>query len=201
MTGAGVRIATGSFAKSPVTHYRPRLAQPVQFTNLGVDVRMAEVDNPYYSRAHKDEAEDPTNPRKIAAARNSNESPLVRLEMIGSLDPRQARAGHLFRQVYERMMAGQASPSFIQERVDGGSAPDAFTEGRARASRQLRIISEAMTEADYNVVRFVCGEGRSLRELDRVLEVRKGTSKGRLLAALDRLADVLGLGKPKQRDG
>lgn len=200
ITGADVRIATGSFAKLSVTHYRPRLRQPVQFQNLGVDVRMAEVDNPEYTRAGRDAVDDPSNPRKITAARNSNESPLVRLEAIGSLDPRQARAGHLFRQVYERMMSGMPSPSNIQERVQGGEAPDAFTETRARASRQLRIISEGMTEADYAVVRFVCGEGRSMRELARTMAVRPGTAKAALLTALDRLADVVGLGKPKDGD-
>ena len=193
-----VRIACGSFAKLPVVGYRARQRQPVQFRNLGVEIRMAEVDNPAFTRGSRESSD---NPRKVTAARNSNESPLVRLEAIGSIDATQARAGHHFRMLYERMMGGQRSPSFLQERVDGGSAPDAFTEARGRASRQLRTISEDMSEADYSVVRFVCGEGRSLRELDTTLSVRKGGGKARLIAALDALADVLGLGKPKAKDG
>ncbi|KTR02062.1 hypothetical protein NS365_22535 [Aureimonas ureilytica] len=196
--GRSPRIACGSFAKLPFARYRERARQPVQFRNLGVDIRMAEVDNPAFTKAARESAD---NPRTITAARNSNESPLVRLEHMGSIDARQARAGHMFRQLYERMMGGQRSPSFLQIRVDGGSAPDAFTESRGRASSQLRTISEEMTPDDYAVVRFVCGEGRSLRELDKTLGVRKGGGKLRLVAALDKLSDVLGLGKPKAKDG
>ncbi len=193
-----VRIACGSFAKLPVVGYRARQRQPVQFRNLGIEIRMAEVDNPAFTRGSRESAR---NPRKVIAARNSNESPLVRLEHIGSIDATQARAGHHFRMLYERMMGSQRSPSFLQERVDGGSAPDAFTEARGRASRQLRSISESMSEADYSVVRFVCGEGRGMRDLAAHLAVRPGTAKAALLGALDKLAEVLDLGKPKKRDG
>lgn len=196
--GRNHRIACGSFAKLPFAGYRERARQPVQFRNLGVDIRMAEVDNPAFTKAARESAD---NPRTVTAARNSNESPLVRLEHMGSIDARQARAGHMFRQLYERMMGGQRSPSFLQIRVDGGSAPDAFTESRGRASSQLRTISEEMTEKDYAVIRFVCGEGRGMRELATHLSVRPGTAKAALLGALDKLADVLGLGKPRERDG
>lgn len=192
-----VRIACGSFAKVQTARVRQRL-QPVRFQNLGVDIRMAEVDNPQFTRARRESGE---NPRTVKLSRNSNESPLVRLEMIGSIDATQARAGYTFRLLYEQMMGGQRSPSFLQERVDGGEAPDTFTEGRARASRQLRRISEELNEADYDVLRFVCGEGRGMRELAAYRSVRPGTAKAALIGALDRLADVLGLGKPKGRDG
>ena len=182
---------------------RGKTAAPVKIAGVGIDIRFCEVDNPYYNPAH---AGDRTNPRKVGAARNVNESALTRLEANGTIDAIQTAPGFRFRALFERCMAGTPSPGDIKERVDGGGAPDVFTEGRMRAGYQLRLAAEAMAPAHYACVRFVCGEGHSLRDLRRALACRPDMAKGMLLVALDRLADVWGLrpaneNRPVQGEG
>jgi len=191
------RIACGSFAKVTRARYDGPKRKAAEVSGLGIDIRFGEVDNPYYTRAHK---EDRANPRKIQAAWNTNESPLVRLATRGTIDDRQAVAGHMFRSMFERIQGGMGSPSNIQERVDGGSAPDFFTENRARASRQLAAAAEMLGTSAYFVVRSVCGEGLSLNELARRNHTHKIKAREALKDALDRLAEHWDLGKPK-RDG
>lgn len=191
------RIAGGSFAKVTKARYTGPKRPAAELSGLGIDIRFGEIDNPYFTRSHK---EDRANPRKIQAAWNTNESPLVRLATRGTIDARQAVAGHMFRSMFERIQGGLGSPSNIQERVDGGSAPDVFTENRARASRQLAAAAEVLGASAYFVVSSVCGEGLSLNELARRNHTRPKTAREALKTALDRLAEHWDLGKPK-RDG
>lgn len=194
-TGGNARVAGASFAKVDRVAVRVRLRPPVRVTGGGVDLRFGEVPNPYYTRAHEGRAD---NPRTISVAWNSNESPLVRLKTMGTIDQRQAAAGHVVRMLYEKLSAGRGSPSFIQERVDGGSAPDVFTEGRVSASRQLKRIAADLGDQRYRLLITICGEGRSLNDTARMLQVRKTTVRAVLLEALDLAAEHLGLGKPKR---
>lgn len=162
----------------------------IEIEGAGVDIRFAEIDNPFYARAHR---EDRTNPRKVQAARNINESPLVRLEALGTIDSAQAAAGHRFRALVERLMSGRVSPSLIQERVDGQAASDVFTESRLRASFSLAQAAGEMTPAEFWAVHFVCGEGRSLNDLARAGRWRKARAREFLVASLERLAEVWGV--------
>ena len=164
--------------------------QPVCLAGAGVDIRFDMADNPYFTRAHGSDA---TNPRRIAVARNVNESPLVRLVYDKQLDAVAGRAGFLFRARWEKLLAGSPSPSDIREHVDGARAADVFTESRMQASRDLAAAAAAMTPTHYAVVRFVCGEGRPLRDLRVALACRRGRELDVLRDALERLADVWGL--------
>lgn len=194
-TGENARVAGNSFAKAKPAAVRARLRPPAKVSGAGIDLRFGEVPNPAYVRAETDH---PDNPRTISVAWNSNESPLVRLKTMGSIDDRQAAAGHVVRMLYEKLSAGRGSPSDIKERVQGGAAPDVFTEGRARASRQLKGIAIDLGEHRYRLLITICGEGRSLNETARRLGVRKATVRVVLLEALDLAAEHLGLGGAKR---
>ncbi|MBB4001575.1 DUF6456 domain-containing protein [Aurantimonas endophytica] len=156
-----------------------------------LDVEMAEVDNPYWTPAH---AKDRTNPRKVHALRNANESPLVLMESRGTITPLQAAAGLRFRMLYERVMAGPPSPGDIRERVDGGGGrADAMSESRMQAGRELALAAREIGRAEYWLVRSVCGEGQSLREIAMRTKVRRPSAAVALRHALDRLAEVWNL--------
>jgi DNA-directed RNA polymerase specialized sigma24 family protein len=157
---------------------------------------MAEVDNPYFTGAYE-----PTQavPQRITAARNANESPMTMMEARGTVTKLQCAAGLRFRILFERVMAGSASPGDIKERVDGGGRPDAMSEGRMDAGRELRTAAAHLGRSTYWVVRSVCGEGRSLRDVARMAGVRQPTAKAALRSGLDDLAEVWNLASKGHR--
>ena len=152
-----------------------------------VTIVMAEIDNPYFNAGHLIDA---TNPRKISAHRNANESPLVLMHHRGTINDVQAEAGLRFRRLYERVMAGTPSPGDIKERVDGGRGADPMDEGRMDAGRALRDAAAYMGRSEYWVVRTICGDGVSLREFAKMAGVRHGAARAALRSGLDKLAEV-----------
>lgn len=171
--------------RAPATPAEPREGQ-------GLDVRFTEIDNPYHSRAHAGAA---GNPAEIVVARNFHESPLVLLTETGVLRPSEAKAGVRFRDLYERAGGRMPSPSELKERVDGGSAPDAFGGGRMLAGYELRQAHIAVGSEFYGIARFVAGEGHSLRELSKKLHTHLRRARRLLRAALDALAQHWGISK------
>lgn len=195
-TEAGrVRIAAPPFPKKarPPVSTKVKRRSPVSLAGAGVSLSFAEVDNPCFSAGHRESA---TNPRKVRVERNSNESPLVALEARGTIDVRQARAGHHVRMLHERVTMGRGSASFLRERVDGGGRADGFTDGRAAAARQLGKMADEIGPAPFRLLIAVCGDGRSLTDLTREAARRKGAIREELRHALDLAAKFLGLGEP-----
>jgi DNA-directed RNA polymerase specialized sigma24 family protein len=156
---------------------------------------MAEVDDPYFSPSH---AESRTNTRKTMAFRNANESPLTLMEARGTITLLQAEAGLRFRILFERLMAGTPSPGDIKERVDGGGRADGMSESRMDAGRQLRDAATSLGREKYWIVRTICGEGRSLREVAKMAGVRRDTVKAGLGAGLNDLAEIWNMANTRQ---
>ena len=185
LTHRASRMARAMATRGEKTTRRKPAAPSQPQEGQGIDVRFTVIDNPYHSRAHAGAAGNPT---EIVVARNFHESPLVLLTETGVLQQSEAKAGVLFRDLYERAGGRTASPSDLKERVDGGSAPDAFNDGRMLAGYKLRLAHIAVGSRHYGIARFVAGEGHSLRELQRKLQCRRHRARRALRAALDALA-------------
>ncbi|UIJ73378.1 hypothetical protein [Aurantimonas sp. HBX-1] len=94
----------------------------------------------------------------------------------------------------ERVMAGAPSPGDIKERVDGGGGrADVMSESRMQAGRDLALAARETGPAEYWLVRSVCGQGQSLREIAVITKVRRPSAAVALRHALDRLAEVWNL--------
>lgn len=190
---SGPRIACPSFPKSdPKT--RPARRPPVSISGAKVDLHFGDAPNPFHSRAH---AEDATNPKTIRVARNLNESPLVRLSALGTIDARQARAGYYVRALHERISSSNQSSSFLRERVDGSRYQDGFTDSRSAAAHKLAHLAETVGPEAFHILLKVCAEGLPLNRYAVLIRRRRADMPGRLRGALDLAAAFMGLGKPK----
>lgn len=185
LTARSERMAKALAVRGTTPMKRRQAAARTQGAEPRRELHYLDVENPYFQKEHQGAA---GNPETIIVAVNYGESPLVRLSESGVLHPAEAQAGLRFRDLYERAGKRSPSPGDVKERVDGGSAPDAFSDGRMAAGFQLRLAHLAVGERYYGIARFVAGEGHSLRDLTRKLRCRSRKARLALRAALDALA-------------
>ncbi|PKA39663.1 hypothetical protein CWR43_30830 [Rhizobium sullae] len=136
------------------------------------------VPNPYFSRAHR---EDATNPRTIPAIINIKESAVVMLYSRGRLDDAQFAAASKFRALWEAVCRSTRAIDYGREPVDGGRRADPIGERQMHAADQLRRVRPLLGEQGYWLVARICGEGYSLGEVVRP----RGSKRAKLNAAND----------------
>ncbi|MDV4163092.1 hypothetical protein R1538_18380 [Rhizobium leguminosarum] len=151
------------------------------------NLRVTEVPNPYYSRAHLTDA---TNPRTIPAVINVRESAITTLATRGVLDPAQVAAADRFRRLWEAIGGkGAGAIDYGKEHVDGGKARDPITERQANAGKELAKCRELLGVRLYGLVSAVAGEGFALTEIFEGKRERL-TAADMLRMALDDLAEL-----------
>jgi hypothetical protein len=154
-------------------------------------LRLTEVPNPYFNRAHRADA---TSPRTIPAVVNVRESAVTILAARGVLDPAQVAAADRFRGLFEAMGGkGAGAIDYGREHVDGGKVREPITDRQVNAGKKLARCRALLGVRLYRLVSAVCGEGRSLHE------VAGKDKRPRLMAAdmlrmgLDDLAEMWNL--------
>ncbi|MER9567110.1 hypothetical protein [Mesorhizobium sp. M0571] len=150
-------------------------------------LRPTVVPNPFYSRAHR---EDASNPRTIPAAVNVRESAITTLAARGALDAAQIKAAERFRALWEAM-AGKALSSIDPARVvvDGGKMPDGISQRQIAAGEELRKCRSLLGDRGYRLVALVCGQGMALHEITAGKRERL-TAADMLRMCLDDLAGM-----------
>lgn len=154
----------------------PSKRKPIADSHLAL--RGVVVDNPFYSRAHSG---DSTNPRKINAVVNIQESAITMLASRNRIDAAQVAAADKFRALWEAMGGkGAGAIDYGRDHVDGGKIADPISERQMNAADELRRAHRALGGQGYWLVCRICGEGFSLHEV-----VQKGSKRGKLAAAND----------------
>ena len=122
-----------------------------------------EVDNPDYQPEHHGAA---ANPKRIKAAFNMRESPVIWMRARGYVTEPQAMAATEFRRLYERSGgAGGKAIDFTREPVDGGTASDSITDARIDALKELSRVKDRLGIAGFDIVQKVCGECVFIKDL------------------------------------
>lgn len=168
-------------------NWRPKEAWKPKETLIDAD-----VDNPYFSRAHGVSS---TNPRKVRVSKNLLESAVETLYARGRLDEAQKRAADRFRATWEACGgAGSGAMDYSRTVVDGGGARDPLNERQVDAGRTLRDCRVLLGARNYELVSKVCGQGLSLQDIERDQRARL-TMADNLRASLDDLARQWGLAR------
>lgn len=160
------------------------------------EVRTAEVENPYFARAHR---EGPTNPKTITAYINVRESAVETLFARGGLDKAQKKAADRFRSIWEAMGgAGASAMDYTHEMVDGGGAIDPINSRQIDAGKELSRCRHLLGARIYELVCKVCGEGLALIEVSPDKRERL-TAADNLRSGLTDLAEMWGLLRRSER--
>jgi hypothetical protein len=169
----------------------------LEFAGLGnqhSEMKVIEIDNPHYSKAHAGAA---GNPATVSAAFNLRESPIAMMFAKGHLEPHQLQAANEFRRVWESLGgAGAGSFDYTREQVDGGGVREPISDRQVDAGKALKKCQEVLGPRPYDIVCKVAGEGRTIAELGSTKRERY-TLADYLRNALDDLAVHWGLQKRK----
>lgn len=165
---------------------RKRKAVPVTVSPL---VIMVEVENPYFSGAH---FEDATNPRKITAAMSMRESPAIWMHQHKQLDDAQAACASRFRRHFEAAGgSGAKAMDTTKEPVDGGKVEDGITDSKVDAAKQLFRARAVLDVYEYRIVEQVCGQCIWIKDLVASKRAQLVMAQD-LRVALDKLAMLWG---------
>lgn len=158
--------------------------------SLQADVRMVEVPNPHFSRAH---GETPGNPKNIWASMNLRESPIAMMAAKGHLEKHQIEAAVKFRRLWEALGgAGAGSFDYAREPVDGGGVRESITDRQLDAGFEIDKARKHIGLRSFGIVEKVAGEGVPIARLGSTHR-EKTTLADYLKNALDDLADLWGL--------
>ena len=148
------------------------------------------VDNPDWRPEREGER---AFPRKTKQAVNIRESAIATLAQKGALDAAHAAAADRFRALYEAMGGtGARAIDFTREPVDGGRGPQDINDRQMTAGLELKRCRAKLGEYNYNIVRLIAGERRSLHEICGSRRERE-TTADILRISLDGLAELWGL--------
>lgn len=130
-------------------------------------IAQVEVENPLWSRDHHGRKD---NPRYIIGSVNLRESAIVELFAKKALDGAQYEAAERFCRLFETVGGkGARAIDYTREFVDGGRFPDPIGDAQIDAGKKLAAAYEHLTKQHglyaWRLVSYVCGEGRSIREL------------------------------------
>lgn len=148
-------------------------------------IGVADVANPFFNAAHPASS---GNPRRIKAAYNLLESPIVYMIAKGQVTQAQGEAGLHFRRIFEAAGGvGAKALDYSREPVDGGAPIDPVNARQWRAAQKLREAHALLGGPAYDIVREVCGQGVFIRQLHATKHAQTMAGK-RLQTALSVLA-------------
>lgn len=192
-------MAVKKTRKQPIRSFKNREVANTDFEFIGLgnqhsDIKLIEIENPHYSKAHAGAS---GNPKTTTAAMNLRESPIAMMAAKGHLEPHQLQAANQFRRAWEALGgAGAGSFDYSREPVDGGGAREPITERQIDAGFMLKDCQKVLGPRHYDVVCKVAGEGRTVTELGASRRERD-TLADYLRHALDDLAVHWGYQKRK----
>lgn len=197
----GTKMAVRKTKKQAVRSFKNREIANTDFEFMGLgnqhtDIKLIEIKNPNYSKAH---AGAPGNPETTTAAMNLRESPIAMMAAKGHIEPHQLEAANRFRRLWESLGgSGAGSFDYSREPVDGGGAREPITDRQIDAGNMLKQCREHLGRRHYEIVSRVAGEGRTIAELGGSKRERH-TLADYLRDALDDLATLWGLRGQKDR--
>ncbi len=157
---------------------------------LKLKVQTTEVDNPYFQPGY---AESPSNPKKVKAYVNVQESAIETLYARGNLDRPQKQAADHFRSLWETMGgAGAGAIDYTQEPVDGGGVTDPISLRQLAAGKELKRCRLLLGARGFSLVANIAGDGRSLPEVAGPAKRDRLSAADALRGFLDDLADMWG---------
>ncbi|MCP4407017.1 MAG: hypothetical protein GY807_04520 [Gammaproteobacteria bacterium] len=128
-----------------------------------LQIKVMEIDNPNFQPEH---AGNKGNPKRVRAAFNMKESPVMWMLARGYVTEPQAMAATEFRRLYEQMGgAGARAIDFTQEPVDGGGVTDPITDRLIDAAKALAEVQRRLGPVRYNLVEQVCGQCIFIKQL------------------------------------
>ncbi|MCM2293051.1 hypothetical protein NAC44_12030 [Allorhizobium sp. BGMRC 0089] len=193
-------------AKKPKKHgtrsFKNRVVANTDFEFIGLgnqhtEIKLTEIDNPHYSRAHAGAS---GNPKTTTAALNLRESPIAMMAAKGHLTIHQVEAAIKFRRLWEALGgAGAGSFDYSREPVDGGGVREPITDRQIDAGSKLDEARKHIGSRCYDIVEKVAGEGIPVSQLG-ASHREKTTLADYLRNALDDLSDLWGMKtKPSRR--
>lgn len=146
------------------------------------------------------EVPDPWEPgARISVLCNTRESPIEHMAARKRIDGAQKAAADRYRAVYERAQLGPLRAiDPVKEKLDGGGAGDAFSDGMLEAARDLAATNQTLGRVAATLLIDVVGEGVALdvmaKRYPHLQDKRaQGYVTGRLIEALDHLVELWGL--------
>ena len=138
-----------------------------EFTSPHIETGTMKLENPHWTRANDGEH---WAPRYIHPVVNLRESAIVELFVKKALDEAQFEAAEKFRRLFEALGGkGARAMDYTREFVDGGRFPDPIGDAQIDAGKKLAAAYEHLTKQHglyaWRLVSYICGEGRSIREL------------------------------------
>lgn len=167
----------------------PRRKKQKRDTPAHVNFVMMDVDNPSYSHDHK---ESQTNPRKVPAAFNLNDTYAGFLFARKAIDEADWRAVLHITRAYEAMGgAGAGAIDYSAEKVDGGQIAKTITEGHLNGSYVLREAQQALGPQGYDITLKFTVQGMRPKDI-ATSEKRRKYYTERYKECLDTLATLWG---------
>lgn len=114
-----------------------------------------EIDDPYATEPGE----------KITAFKSIRGDPLGRMLARGQIDDAQEKAGRRWQDAYERLESGVRSLDPGKEFVDGGIAPDPFSESKSAAIADLAEARTAIGEMGDIILHDILAERRFPEEV------------------------------------
>ena len=146
------------------------------------------------------EVPDPWEPgARISVPCNTRESPIEHMAARKRIHGAQKDAADRYRALYERAQLGPLrAMDPAKEKLDGGGAGDAFSDGMLDAARELAATNKGVGRVAAALLIDVVGEGVGLdviaKRYPHLQDKRaQGYVTGRLIEALDQLVDRWGL--------
>jgi len=166
-----------------------RKSRKIETGHAKTRIAVVEVENPHYSRAHR---EDRTNPRMTPVTVNMMESPAAHWLYKGLIGAAEYRAATDFRAWYERAGGrGAGAIDYSVPKVDGGRIAEPIDMGRMEAAGKLRDIYHLLGRDGYELVQVMCGQCLPLSSIfPTAWQQRKGSEDCRNM--LGRVSEYLG---------
>ena len=199
---AGTKLATRVSAAAPAVQARwsaerkQEKADQVKRQRRGVKA----VGEDGKVQLGRKEVPDPWEPgARISVPCNMRESPIEHMAARKRIDGAQKDAADRYRLLYERAQLGPLrAMDPMKEKLDGGGAGDAFSDGLMEAARELAATNKSLGRVAAALLIDVVGEGVGLdamaKRYPHLQDKRaQGYVTGRLIEALDLLVDRWGL--------
>lgn len=146
----------------------------------------------------KRKVDDPMEPTaKLEVTVNVRESSIDHMASRGRINPSQALAGHLFRQLWELAAVGRSKGiDPAKEYVDGGGVGDPISDRLVKATRELNRILNVVGPIGAQFLIDIVGEGKRIEDVATkwskaggvVMGKRaEGYCVGRMIEALDQI--------------
>lgn len=171
--------------RKPNTGGRKKVKAPPSLAPTIVDVV-----NPWFSPQHP---EGPGNKRMIPVAINPKESAVETLFQRRLLSAIEKLAADTFRAKWELYAQENVrAVDYGREHVDGGSVRGPVTEAQLAARADLQRARVMLGQRGFDLVRDICGKGKSLKDIGRTNRERT-TLADNLRLHLDDLGRLWGL--------